>query len=207
MVRKKSSDGSGNDGIGNKSEVGAVVVGASAGGFAALANLLPFFEKEFPLPIIIAQHLYPESTNFMAQSLNINCAIDVKEADEKEKLQAGTAYIAPANYHLLIECDRTLSLTIDSKVNFSRPSIDVLFESAVDVYGSALIGVLLTGANSDGAQGLRLIKEAGGKTIVQDPATAEVETMPMAAIKLFKVDYILNLELIYTTVNEILTAK
>jgi two-component system chemotaxis response regulator CheB len=111
--------------------------------------------------------------------------------------------LAPANYHLLIEANNTFSLTIDPKVNFCRPAIDVLFETAAGVYRDKLIGVLLTGANSDGARGLQKIKQLGGVTIVEDPQTAEVSAMPMAAIEKFKVDYILPLEKIYAKLSEL----
>lgn len=204
MGRKKSSNGSNKSEVSGKLKYKAVVIGASAGGFAALSSLLPQFEKNFPLPIIIVQHLYPESTDFMAQNLNAACVLKVREANEKETIRGGTVYIAPANYHLLLERDHTLSLTIDQKVNFSRPSIDVLFESAVDVYGNELIGVLLTGANSDGAQGLRLIKEAGGCTIIQNPRTAEVDAMPQSALDLFNVDFTLDLDDIYLQLKKVI---
>ena len=194
MIEKRNS----------KEQYKAVVMGTSAGGFAALSRLLPCFGKDFPLPILIVQHLYADSTDFMAQNLNADCALQVKEVDEKEEILPATAYLAPANYHLLLERNFTLSLTIDQKVNFCRPSIDVLFESAVDVCGSRLIGVLLTGANADGAQGLRLIKEAGGVTIVQNPGTAEVSAMPAAAISLFNVDYVADLEDMYPTIIKLL---
>lgn len=172
----------------------AVVIGASAGGLAVLRQIFSEIDTDFNLPIIVVQHLYPESDDFIAKSLNASCKLTVVEANEKEKIEAGKIYIAPANYHLLVEEDYTLSLTIDPKVNFCRPAIDVLFESAASAYKSRLIGVLLTGANSDGAAGLKKIKEFGGVTIVQDPKTAEVDVMPMSAINLFRVDYILAVQ-------------
>jgi two-component system chemotaxis response regulator CheB len=106
----------------------------------------------------------------------------------------GTIYLAPANYHLLVEKDKTLALTVDEAVNYSRPSIDVLFESAADVFGQGLIGVILTGANEDGSQGFKIIKETGGITVVQDPATAGVSVMPQAAVDCVEVDHLLPLE-------------
>ena len=116
--------------------------------------------------------------------------LTVKEADEKEHLEAGIVYLAPPNYHLMVEKDKTLSLTVDERFNYSRPSIDILFESAAEVFGPQLIGVVLTGANSDGSYGLKTIKAAGGLVVVEDPATAEVKTMPQAALDMLFPDYV-----------------
>jgi len=120
-------------------------------------------------------------------------ALTVKDADEKEAIRPGFVYFAPPNYHLLIETDHTFGLSIDPKVNYSRPSIDVLFENAANVYGPRLISILLTGANNDGAKGLRLIKEKGGLVIVQDPRSAEFPFMPEAALQVVKPDFVLGL--------------
>lgn len=160
----------------------AIVMGVSAGGTEALRQLLPIFPADYPFPLIVVQHLHPLQDDFLAQHYDSLSALSVKEAEEKEPIQTGFIYIAPPNYHLLIEDDRTFSLSIDPRVNFARPSIDVLFESAADVYGARLIGVILTGANQDGADGLRLIQKRGGMAIVQDPTTAMAPTMPQAAI-------------------------
>ncbi len=161
----------------------AVVIGASAGGFHALRKLLTKLPKGFSMPIFIVQHISPTSDNYMAQFLNGKSELLVKEADEKELIKGGTVYISPPNYHLLIEEDNTLSLSTENKKNYSRPSIDILFESAAFTYGSSLIGVVLTGANSDGAAGLLTIKNHGGYCIVQEPAEAESTAMPLAAIE------------------------
>jgi two-component system chemotaxis response regulator CheB len=171
----------------------AVVIGTSAGGLTALTKLLTAFPATYSLPIIVVQHLHPLQDNLFVENLDRTSALIVKEADEKESIEAGHAYFAPPNYHLLIEDDRTFSLSVDAKVNYARPAIDVLFASAVDVYGPRLIGVILTGANDDGTQGLRWIKDRGGLTIVQDPETAEVPFMPRAAIAATQVDHILAL--------------
>jgi len=122
------------------------------------------------------------------------CVLKVKFADEKELILPGRVYIAPPNYHLMIEEDRTFSLSIDEPVNFARPSIDVLFETAAEVYGQGLIGVILTGANDDGSFGLKRIKDHGGLCIVQHPDTAEVEAMPRSAIATTDVDHILPID-------------
>lgn len=140
----------------------AIVIGVSAGGLAALGKILPRLPADYQLPLIIVQHISPDTDNYMISHFSSNAAIKVKEADEKELIKPGVAYFAPPNYHLLIETDFTFSLSVEERVNFSRPSIDVLFESAIDVWRPDLIGILLTGASSDGSKGLRMIKECGG---------------------------------------------
>lgn len=172
----------------------AVVLGVSAGGMHALKTIVQALPAAFSLPIAIVQHLGPQSEAYLAEHLNRFSAIEVKEAEDKETLRPGTAYLAPASYHLLIEPDRSFSLSVDDKVNYSRPSIDLLFESAADAFGDALIGVVLTGANSDGAQGLRAIKQRGGLAVVQNPDTAEASRMPRAALAATAVDHIVDLE-------------
>ena len=172
----------------------AVVIGVSAGGMNALGKILPELPVDFPLPLMIVQHVSPLSDNYMIRHFNSRSQIIVKEADEKEKIKAGHAYFAPPNYHLLIEKDFTFSLSVDERVNYSRPSIDVLFETALDTYCSSLIGIVLTGANNDGSKGLKKIKECGGLTIVQDPADAEVPAMPEAAIRLVMPDEVLKID-------------
>jgi len=172
----------------------AVVIGVSAGGVEALSVILVRLPAEFFFPIIIVQHRHPSSDDFLVCLLNEKCKTKVEQADEKENIVPGIVYIAPANYHLMVEEDRTFSLSVDEHVNYTRPSIDVLFETAADVYRERLVGVVLTGANSDGSQGLRKIKELGGMTVVQDPATAEAAFMPKSAIAATKVDHIIPLE-------------
>lgn len=181
----------------------AVVIGSSAGGLNAVRTILKDLEKGFKVPILIVQHLSHQSENYMTKYLNEICSINVKEAEEKEKPLAGNVYIAPPNYHLLVETDGTLSLTVGHKVNYSRPSIDVLFKTAADAYRGKLIGIILTGANSDGSEGLKCIKEYGGITIVQNPNTAEVNQMPISALKKTNVDYVLDLNEISTKLVEL----
>ena len=159
-----------------------IVIGTSAGGLDALKAILPLIPPAFPVPIVIVQHVSSLSNGFMIQYLNSISSIRVKEAEEKELLSPGTVYFAPPNYHLLIEDNLSLSLSVEKKVNYARPSIDVLFESAVYVYGKYTIGVILTGANNDGAKGLASIKKAGGYAIVQSPETAYADSMPRSAI-------------------------
>jgi two-component system chemotaxis response regulator CheB len=172
----------------------AVVIGVSAGGMKVLTRLLSMLPENFSLPLMIVQHLHPSQSGFYIRYFNEKCALTVKEADEKERIQAGYVYFAPPNYHLLIEEDHSFSLSSDEKVNFSRPSIDVLFESAVDAYHSDLIGIILTGANNDGASGLQLIKHNGGLTLVQNPSEAESPTMPRSAIAAGGADAVLSVE-------------
>ncbi|MEI6420815.1 MAG: chemotaxis protein CheB [Lentisphaerota bacterium] len=182
----------------------AIAIGASAGGFTALKTILSKLKGDLSATVLIVQHTSPNSGDYMSKHLDSMSKLKVKEAEEKEKLKPGTAYIAPPNYHLLVEYDETLSLSVDERVNFSRPSIDVLFESASDVFGNALIGIVLTGASGDGSAGLKRIKDAGGLTVVQDPRTAEVSTMPEAAIAAVgKPDHVLSLEDIAKLLNRI----
>jgi two-component system, chemotaxis family, protein-glutamate methylesterase/glutaminase len=170
-----------------------IVIGGSAGATAALTQLLPVFPANYPWPIVVVQHLHPLQDGYFTERFAHRCALTVKEADDKEPIKVGYVYFAPPNYHLLIEDDKTFSLSTDEKVNYARPSIDVLFDCAADVYAPWLAGVILTGANHDGAQGLRRIKEKGGLALVQDPTTAESSFMPKAAIEATAVDYVLSL--------------
>ena len=167
----------------------AAVIGVSAGGMNVLPRVLAPVPGESELTVIIVQHLSPEGGHsFLAQFLREQTGLRVQEAVERERIEKAAVYVAPANYHLLLERDMTLSLSSAEKVNFSRPSIDVLFESAADALGAALIGIILTGASSDGARGLKRIQERGGFTIVQDPETAEAPVMPQAALALCRAD-------------------
>lgn len=172
----------------------AAVLGVSAGGMHALKTILSALPATFSLGIAIVHHSSPTSDGYLAEHLNCCSMIKVKEAEDKEALSRGTAYLAPADYHLLIEPDKSFSLSVDDKVNFSRPSIDLLFESAAEAFGEALIAVVLTGANADGAQGLKAVKRHGGLAVVQNPATAEASRMPQAAIDATSVDHIVDLE-------------
>ena len=169
----------------------AVVLGGSSGGLEALTQILRSLPAGFPLPLIVAQHLHPLQDATFCSRLNADTPLIVKEAEEKERVVAGNVYFAPPNYHLLLEKNRTFSLSVDERVHYSRPAIDVLFESAAEVYRAGLIGVILSGANQDGAQGLKRIKAYGGLAIVQDPATAQTGYMPAAAIAAVAADYIL----------------
>ncbi|MCE3296058.1 MAG: cheB3 [Crocinitomicaceae bacterium] len=172
----------------------AIVIGVSSGGMNAMKIMFSGLPADFSIPVIIVQHIGARSDNDWLRLLEDKNRLHIKEADEKEEIENGVIYFAPANYHLLIERNKTFSLTIDERVNYARPSIDVLFESAAEAYKDKLIGIILTGANYDGAKGLARIKELGGLTIVQDPETAETRSMPAAAVKLVQPHHILSLE-------------
>lgn len=181
----------------------AVVIGVSAGGLAALDLILSDLDANFSLPILIVQHISPDSQNYLPIHYAGRCTQMVKEAEDKEPIRHETVYFAPPNYHLMVECDRSIALSIDPKVNFSRPSVDILFETAADAFGSELVGIVLTGGNSDGAAGLAKIKSYGGLTVVQSPETAEVDAMPCAAIQVADPDYILPLNEIGNFLNKL----
>ncbi len=183
------------------------MIGSSAGGLNALKVLFRGLHERFNIPLIIVQHISPDSENYLIQILNDIRTLQVKEADEKEQPMPGIAYLAPPNYHLLIEPDRTFTLTIDERVNYARPSIDVLFETAAEAYKDKLIGIILTGANNDGSKGLKKIKEFGGLTLVQDPESSEVESMPRAAIQATAVDQILPLDEIAAFLNSLIETQ
>lgn len=171
----------------------AVVLGVSAGGLAALKALLPALPASFPLPIAIVQHIGERTDNFLSEYLDRASGITVKDVEDKEPLISGCAYLAPPGYHTLIEADRSFSLSVDARVNHCCPSIDVLFESAAEVYVAGLIGIILTGANGDGAQGLKAVKARGGLAIVQNPLSAEAAAMPRAALAATPVDHVVEL--------------
>jgi two-component system chemotaxis response regulator CheB len=184
----------------------ALAIGTSAGGIEALDFLLPLIPANSKVPVFIVQHIMADSDSFFIQFVKDICQVKVKEAFHTEEIEPGVIYFAPPDYHLLIEDNKTLILSSDEKVNFSRPSIDLLFETCAEVYKSGLTGILLTGANSDGSKGLLKIHQFGGKTIVHDPNTAFMSEMPQSAIRLFKPDIILSLKEIgklLTRINEL----
>lgn len=182
----------------------AVVIGVSAGGLAALNRVLPALVQPHFIPVLVVQHLSPESESYLPVHLDLRCTLHVKEAEDKEPLETGTVYLAPPNYHLMVEMDRALALSTEARVNYSRPSIDVLFETAAEVFCHKLVGVILTGANSDGAKGLARIKAFGGLTVVQAPETALADAMPRAAMEAVAVDHVLPLEEIGPFLNALM---
>jgi two-component system, chemotaxis family, protein-glutamate methylesterase/glutaminase len=181
----------------------AIVIGASSGGMEAIRLFLSGLPEQFSIPVIIVLHIGSNNINHYLSLLNNRTSFIVKEAAEKEPIVSNTVYFAPPNYHLQIETNLTFSLTTDVKVNYSRPSIDVLFETAAWAYKDKLLGILLTGSNSDGANGMQTIKKYGGTTFVENPASAYGKTMPRSAIELITPDYVLDLADIAPKVNEV----
>lgn len=175
-------------------KVKAVVIGASAGGVVALLKLLSGLPERFRLPVITVLHMPDNRNSKLIEIFQNRSALPVREAADKAAIEAGVIYFAGPGYHLSIETDRTFSLSCEASVHFSRPAIDVLMESAADAYGHALAGILLTGANCDGAAGLAKIRRYGGFAVVQDPLEAQVPTMPEAAIRMSQPDLILRLD-------------
>jgi two-component system chemotaxis response regulator CheB len=164
------------------SAITAVAIGASAGAVQALLHILPPLPASLPVPVMIVVHVPADRNNALVSLFEARCAIAVKEAEDKEPALPGTVYFAPSDYHLLVEKDGTLALSADEPVNYSRPAIDVLLESAADAFGEGLVGIVLTGANQDGADGLHAVAAAGGIAIVQDPGSAMSSAMPAAAL-------------------------
>jgi two-component system, chemotaxis family, protein-glutamate methylesterase/glutaminase len=173
--------------------IDAVVIGTSAGGMEALSVLLPALPSTLDVPVFIVLHLPRDRPSLLVDIFAPKCALAVREAEDKEPAEAGTVYFAPPDYHLLIDKGTQLALSSEDFVYFSRPSIDVLFESAADIYGPRLLGIILTGASQDGAEGLAAVHNAGGTTVVQDPDTAHSSYMATAALKLTAADFVLPL--------------
>ncbi|MBW4677948.1 MAG: chemotaxis protein CheB [Desmonostoc geniculatum HA4340-LM1] len=169
-----------------------VVIGTSLGGLSALKIILQRLPADFSVAIAIVQHRHKESNKALQELLQESISLPIQEVEDKDEILPRHIYLAPADYHLLVEPGH-FALSTDEPVSYARPSIDVLFESAADIYGEQVIGIILTGANHDGMQGLKKIKARGGITIVQEPATAESSIMPEAAISAVAVDWILTL--------------
>lgn len=171
---------------------GAIAIGGSAGSLKALDIILAALPEDFALPVFVVQHLHPSDDGSFAAHLARVARLRVVEPCDKTRIEAGLVYAAPANYHLLVERQGSIGLSIDERVHWSRPSIDVLFESAAQVFGAGLAAVILSGANADGAEGLRAVKAAGGLGLALDPKRAESPAMPLAAIALGGVDEALD---------------
>jgi two-component system chemotaxis response regulator CheB len=177
-----------------KERIEAIVIGGSAGAVEALGVLLPALPRQLQAAVFIVLHLPRERPSLLVEIFRSKCSLPVKEAEDKEPVQAGTVYFAPPDYHLLLDRGPQLSLSVDEPVHFSRPSVDVLFESAADVYGVRLMGIILSGANADGAAGLAAVHGAGGLTIVQEPGSAQVPVMALSALERSPADFVLSLE-------------
>jgi two-component system chemotaxis response regulator CheB len=192
---------------GSSPRFAAVAIGGSAGGISAVTTIVAALPACFPLPVVVVLHQSPDQPPCWVEYLGHQAKLPVTEAEDKMPLVAGTVYCAPPGYHLLLETDGALALSVDEKVNFSRPSIDLLFSSAADAFGAALIGVVLTGANNDGAAGLAEIAAAGGLTMVQSPCTAQWPTMPAAALQAVPEALVADLEDIAVKLVELCTVK
>ena len=179
-----------------------VVIGTSYGGVEALQALLPRLAPGLPVPVVVVQHRSRDEDGGLCEFLRSHCPLPVVEPNDKGEVLGGRVYLAPRDYHLLVE-DGRFALSVDAPVTYARPSIDVLFESAADVYREHAVGVVLTGANTDGARGLAKIKAYGGLCVVEDPAGAESRGMPQAAIAATPVDAILPLKEIAPYLNQL----
>lgn len=178
---------------GVRSGIDVVAIGASAGGVEALSTLLPALPANAGLSVFVVLHLPRQRQSLKLDIFAHLCALELREAQDKEPVLPNTVYFAPPDYHMLLDPGPRLALSVDDPVAFSRPSIDVLFESAADQYGTRLLGIILTGANEDGAAGLLAVRRAGGLTLVQDPTTAQVATMPAAALRRSPTELVLPL--------------
>ncbi|SAL75929.1 chemotaxis-specific methylesterase [Caballeronia peredens] len=178
--------------------IGAVVIGASAGGVEALNLLLPMLPKTFAAPVLVVVHVRQGQPSLLPGLFAARCALAIEEPFDKDEIAPGTVYFAPPGYHMLVEAEGgaapSIALSVDPPVRFSRPSVDVLFESAAHAYGERLLGIVLSGANDDGARGARTIREAGGACWAQDPATASAPAMPLAVIAADAANEVLTLE-------------
>ena len=183
-----------------------IAIGSSAGGIRALETMLSGLPADMPVPLLIVQHLDPRHRSLMAEIMQRSSKMQVKEAVNDEEIKPSVVYIAPPNRHMLV-ADGHISLTSTAFVHFSRPSIDLLFESVAATYGDESIGIILSGTGRDGAMGIKAIKEKGGTTIVQDQATAEHYGMPDAAIATGMVDFIMPVFDIAKAITELVTSK
>jgi two-component system, chemotaxis family, protein-glutamate methylesterase/glutaminase len=176
------------------SQYKAIVIGGSAGSFQVITKLLAALPQDFDLPIILCLHRLKHVRHGFVEALNIKSVKPLEEPNDKDSIKRGKIYLAPANYHLCLELGNYFSLSTEEMVNNSRPAIDITLETASYVYKNKLIGILLSGANKDGAWGMKKIKERGGFTIVQDPSDCMIDTMPTAAMKITEIDMILKVD-------------
>ncbi|QAU23622.1 chemotaxis protein CheB [Dyella sp. M7H15-1] len=181
----------------------AIAIGCSAGGVDALKAIISGLDARLNLPILVCCHTGSDTVELLCEILDRASPLAVTEARERHPVQDGTVHLAPSGYHLLIEHDRHFALSIDPRVNYVRPSIDVMFCSAAEVWHEKLIGIVLTGGNADGASGLQRIRELGGTAIVQSPSSAEMPTMPQAALDTAGADYCVDLSDIAPLINRL----
>ncbi len=183
----------------------AVIIGGSAGSFQVITRILHSLPPTFPLPVLLSLHRLKHIRSGFVEALSIKAGIPIVEPFDKEQIKPGKAYLAPANYHMYIELGNKIALSTEESVNHSRPSIDLSFITAAQVYREKLVGIILSGANRDGAYGLKKIKDLGGTIIVQDPAECQVKTMTEASLKLTKADYIFSTQEIIKFLQNIKT--
>lgn len=170
----------------------AVIIGGSAGSFQVITRILHSLPPTFPLPVLLCLHRLKHVRSGFVEALSIKSAIPIIEPFDKEQIKPGKAYLAPANYHMYVELGNKIALSTEEPVNHSRPSIDLSFITAAQVYREKLIGIILSGANRDGAYGLKKIKDLGGLAIVQNPQECQVRTMTEASLKMTPVDFVYN---------------
>ena len=168
----------------------AVIIGGSAGSFRVITRILNALPKHYPVPVLLNLHRLKHVRSGLVEALSIKSGMPVVEPYDKDSVKPGIAYLAPSNYHMYIELNKKIALSTEEAVNHSRPSIDLSFETAAHTYNKSLLGIILSGANKDGAWGLKKIKDAGGTVIVQDPKECEVATMTETALKMTEADYI-----------------
>jgi two-component system, chemotaxis family, protein-glutamate methylesterase/glutaminase len=188
-------------------DIRAVAIGASAGGVQALSELLPALPADSRVSVFVVLHLPRDRPSLLVELFSSKCELEVREAEDKEPVMPGTVYFAPPNYHLLVDAGPQLALSVDDLVNHSRPSIDVLFDSAAEVYREHLLGIILSGANEDGAAGLAAVHDAGGLTVVQEPETAQSSEMIRSALERRPVDLVLSLEGIAGLLNGLCSSE
>ncbi|URX60779.1 chemotaxis protein CheB [Luteibacter anthropi] len=181
----------------------AIAIGCSAGGLIALERLLPGLDPQLPVPVVVCCHTGSPDVSLLVELLQLHSPLPVVEARERAPIDPGVVHVAPTGYHLLVESNAHFSLSVDAKVAYARPSIDVLFETAAAAWHDGLVAVLMTGANSDGANGLKAVRDAGGYAVIQDPATAEVDVMPLAGLEVAGADVLLPLDAIAAELNRL----
>lgn len=181
----------------------AVIIGGSAGSFQVITRILNGMPKNFPIPVLLCLHRLKHVRSGFVEALSLKSSIPVEEPYDKDTLKPGRAYLAPANYHMFVELANRIALSTEDTVNHSRPSIDLSFISAANAYREKLIGIILSGANKDGALGLKKVHDNSGVTIVQDPAECEVKTMTQSALQLTKVDFVYTTDQIITYLQKL----
>lgn len=181
----------------------AVIIGGSAGSFQVITKILNAIPKDFPVPLLLCLHRLKHIRSGFVEALSLKSNIPIEEPFDKETLKPGKAYLAPANYHMYVELSNRIALSTEETVNHSRPSIDLSFITAANAYREKLIGIILSGANKDGALGLKKVHDNGGIAIVQDPNECEVKTMTQSALQLTKVDFVYSTEQIISYMKKL----